>query len=88
MENKEIFPLSIETFKECLSKSNFGFSKMNLEFDEEYEYEEEDIKEKLDESFEACFEDSIDKFNLEDRIRKLKLSLNKDINKPKKDDNN
>lgn len=88
MENKEIFPFSVETFKECLSKSNFGFSKMNLEFDEEREYEEEDIKEELDESFETCFEESIDKFNLEDKIRKLKLSLNKDINKPKKDDNN
>jgi hypothetical protein len=88
MENKELFPLNIETLKECLAKSNFGFSKMNLEFDEEQIYEEEDIKEKLDESFETCFEESIANTNMEERIRKLKLSLNKDINKPKKDDNN
>ena len=87
-ENKELFPLNIEILKECLFNSKFGFSSMNLDFDDDQAYEEEDINEIIQESFDTCFEESIDKSHIEERIRKLKLSLNKDINKPKKDDTN
>ena len=88
MENKELFPLSMETFKECIAKSKFEFINGILDVDETEEYEKEDLNEMIQETFENCFEEAVDSINLEDRIRKLKLSLNKDNNKPKKDDNN
>lgn len=86
MENKELFPLSIDVLKECISKSKFEFENGQLSFDDTGEYEQEDINEIIQETFEECFEDAINKSSYEERIKKLKLSLNKDINKPKKDD--
>lgn len=86
IENKELFPLNIETLKECMEKSDFTYSEIDLVIDDDED--EDKVNEKVREIFDTCFEDSIDKTHIEERIRKLKLSLNKDINKPKKDDNN
>lgn len=88
IENKELFPLSVESLKQSLFNSQFPFSKMMLDFSYEEEYEQEDIEELIQETFESSFEESINREHIEERIRSLKLSLNKDINKPKKDDNN
>ena len=86
-ENKELFPLSIEDLKTSLFNSNFALSNMVSEFSEEKDYEQEDIDEVLQEAFDYSFEETIYNNKMEERINKLKLSLNKD-NKPRKDDNN
>ena len=88
IENKELFPLSIDALKKCMYNSHFPLSSMMSEFSEDMEYEEEDIDSILEESFNTNFEEAISSSNIEEKIKKLKLSLNKDINKPKKDDNN
>ncbi|MBR2998007.1 MAG: hypothetical protein IKF37_02885 [Bacilli bacterium] len=87
-ENKELFPLSLDTIKECMINSHFPLSKMNPEFSDEMAWEQEDIDEVLSETFDINFEETINNANLEERIKKLKLSLNKDPNKPKNDNNN
>lgn len=88
MENKELFPLSIETLRKCLYNSQFPFSQMFLDFQDEQEYEQEDIEEMIEETFDSSFEDSIASKNIEERIRKLKLTLEKDSEKPNNDNNN
>lgn len=88
MENKELFPLSTEVLKKCIYNSQFPLSKMLLDFQDDQEYEAEDIDEILQETFDNSFEETINNFNIEERIKTLKLSLNKDMNKPKKDDDN
>ncbi len=87
IENKELYPLSVKALKKCLFKSGFTFSKMNLDFQDDQEYELEDISELIEESFESSFEESINNQHIEDRIRTLKLSLNNE-NKPNKEENN
>ena len=87
MENKELFPLNIDVLKRCIYNSQFALSNMMLEFSEEKEYEQEDIDEILQETFDNSFDEVSSNKNLEDRIRKLKLTLNKDVNKPNNGDN-
>ena len=87
LENKKLFQLNIQSLRDSLFKSKFKFSGMVIDLPEDQEYEEEDIIEAIEESFNDYFENSVIKNNMEDRIRKLKLSLNKDINKPNNDDN-
>ena len=86
LENKDLFQLNMETIKECLFKSKFRYEGMGIDFSEDQDYEQEDIDEAIAESFDTYFEDSIARNNVEDRIKKIKLSLNRDINNPKKDD--
>ena len=87
MENKELFPLSIEALKECIYNSQFPLSNMMNEFSMDRTYEKEDIDEILQETFDNSFEEVSSNKNLEDRIRKIKLTLKKDINKPNNGDN-
>lgn len=85
MENRNLFQLNTQTFRECALKSKFVFAGMNIYFSDDIEYEEEDIEDMIEESFDEHFEETINNINLEERIKKLKLSLN---NKNNNEDNN
>lgn len=86
MENKDMFKLSTETLKKCVFKSKFTFLGMNLDLDPATEYELEDIDEAKAESFDIHFDEVASQTDIDERIRKLKLSLfNKNHNQ--NDDN-
>lgn len=88
IENKALFPLTLEDLRMCMYQCHFAFSNMVPEFSEEQEYEQEDIDETLLESFENNFEESVNNAKIEERIKQLKLTLNKESEKPNKEDNN
>lgn len=87
-ENGKVFPFSLDAFKICLARSHFALPNMVAEIDEDKEYEVEDIDEFMDETFENSFDDLVNQTKIDERIRKLKLTLNVDKNNPKKDDDN
>lgn len=80
IENKELFSLNIDTIKKCLYRSKFSFEGTNLDFPEDRVYEQEDITEIIQDTFEENFEKTVKNQNLEDRIKKLKLSLKEQNN--------
>ena len=81
-----MFKLSTETLKKCVFKSKFTFLGMNLDLDPATEYELEDIDEAKAESFDIHFDEVASQTDIDERIRKLKLSLfNKNHNQ--NDDN-
>ena len=80
MENKRLFQLTIDTLRDSVFKSKFNFSGMTIELSEDQEYEQEDISNAVEESFDIYFEETMNNTKLEERIKKLKLSLNKDNN--------
>lgn len=87
MENKKIFQLSTQTLKECVFNSKFCFTGMNIELPDDEEYEQENIDEVIEEAFETYFDETAYNTKIEERIKKIKLSLNKDNNQTKDDKN-
>ena len=85
MENKSLFQLTIPTLRDCVFKSKFNFSGMTIELSEDQEYEQEDIMDAIEESFDIYFEETMNNTKMEERIKKLKLSLNKDNNSDNND---
>ena len=61
-------------------RSKFSFEGTNLDFPEDRVYEQEDITEIIQDTFEENFEKTVKNQNLEDRIKKLKLSLKEQNN--------
>ena len=83
--NKEIFKLSLDNLKEILYNSRFKFETSYLNEDDINEGDK--VEDLLIEDFEGNFEEFSIKNDLENKIKKLKLSMfNEELNKKKKDD--
>jgi len=84
VEKGNIFPLDIESLKDCLLNSSFEFASLNgqiIDADTKEEAEEEYLK-----LFEYAFEDETEKHEMEDEIYRIKLLL-KRMNRHDNDDN-
>ena len=83
-EKGNVFPLDIESLKNCLLNSSFVFTSVEESAMNYVNYNEDTFDEEYLEMFEDAFEEEIEKQEIESEIKKLKLLLK---NKSKDDDN-